>query len=221
MTRVISAVFLLGMLAVAAASQTTTTTNNGDLQLWNDVQLNIPVGKKCEFFTKGTFRFGKNISRLTDGRFSVGFIWKPTKALTISPYYWFVDARNTAGLFRVENQLNLSATYRRMFKGVGVSHRSTIERRFRFPQNSWRYRALLGFDKDISKRIIPTAKFFVTDEVFYDSTLRRFSRNRFSVGVTKTINKHAAVDIYYMRQSDSFTHPGDLNIIGMVWKFRI
>ncbi len=183
--------------------------------------MNIPVAKPVDVFVKGTFRFGKNVSRLNDGRFAVGVVWKVTNKLSISPFYWYIRARNTAGIFKAENRLSVAATYKLMTKPFGLSHRSTVERRFRPVGNTWRYRAMLTFDKDLPKKFIPGLKLFVADEVFYDSGLKRFSRNRFSVGVTKTVNKHAAVDIYYTRQSDKFTHPGDLNIIWTAWKFRL
>jgi len=61
---------------------------------------------------------------------------------------------------------------------------------------------MMTVDKDIPEKIIPKAKFFVADEVFYDSATDKFSRNRFQIGITKTINKQWSVDIYYMRQND-------------------
>ena len=194
--------------------------NDNDNQSWNDVQLTVPLSKTFDYFQKVTMRFGRNATRLNDGRFAVGFVYKPTKWFSISPFYWYITARNAAGQFRVENRLNLAATARYENKHFGLTHRSTFEYRMR-NVTTWRYRPALTFDKDVPKQIIPKAKFFVGDEIFYDSATGRFSRNRFSVGVTKTVSKHLAVDIYYMRQNDGFSHPGDINAVWTAWKFKL
>jgi hypothetical protein len=88
-------------------------------------------------------------------------------------------------------------------------------------RDSWRYRPSLTFEKDISKKIISGAKLYITEEVFYDSLLKRFSRNRFTVGVNKTLTNQLSLDLYYMRQNDGTTRPGDLHVIGTSWKIKL
>jgi hypothetical protein len=206
---------LFALAGVKARAQ-----SDEDFQSWNDLQLTVPMTKHVDFTTKVTMRFGKNATRLTDGRYQFGFVWKPVKDLSISPFYWYIDARNSRGLFRTEHRLNLAVSYRFPIRSFGLTHRSTFERRLRQPVNTWRYRAALTFEKEIPKNIIPKAKFFFGDEVFYDSGTKKFSRNRFSIGINKTISKQLSVDIYYMRQNDGFTHPGDLNVIWTAWRLK-
>ncbi len=165
-------------------------------------------------------RFGKNVSRLNDGRFALGLVWKPAKALSIMPFYWYVDARNARSQFRREHRFSLRATYRFPFKSFGLTHRSTYEYRLRTPV-TWRYRAALTYEKELPKKLLTAAKFFFGDEVFYDSATGRFSRNRFSIGINKTLNKHLAVDVYYMRQNDGFSHPGDLHTLWVTWRVKL
>ena len=211
---------VLFMVICFACATLVAAQDDEDVQSWNDVQINVPLSKQVDYFNKVTMRIGKNITRLNDGRFAVGLVWKPTKALSISPFYWLIKARNAAGKFRIENRLNLAATYRFPLKRVGLSHRSTYERRLRSTVNTWRYRAMITLEKDIPKSIIAGAKWFLSNEVFYDSVTKRFSRNRFSVGISKTISKRLSVDIFYMRQNDGFSHPGDLNSLWAAWKIR-
>lgn len=213
-----SALIICVFFIYSAAAQT--AVDDDDNQSWNDIQLTVPMTEKFDFFTQFTARFGNNISRLNDGRIAVGFVWKPTKSVSVSPFYWNIRARNASGRFRQEHRLNLRAVYRFPTKKFGLSHRSTYEYRMRSPQNNWRYRASLNFEKEIPKKIIPGAKFFAGDEVFYDSLLKKFSRNRFTVGLNKTLNKNLSVDIYYMRQNDGFSRPGDLNVIGTTFRVR-
>ncbi len=198
-----------------------TVTDDEDIQSWNDLQLTVPMSKKFDFYTTVTMRFGKNVTRLNDGRYAFGFIYKPNKSWTIQPFYWFINVRNSRGQFRHEDRLNLRVGYRFPFKKFGLSHRSTFEYRLRSPENSFRYRPSLTFDRDIPKKIIPKAKFYVTEEVFYDSLLNKFSRNRFTVGITKTLTPKLSLELYYMRQNDGFSRPGDLNVIGTSFKIKL
>jgi Protein of unknown function (DUF2490) len=118
-----------------------------------------------------------------------------------------------------EIRFNLRIGYKFPIKSFGLSHRSWFEYRIRNTGNSWRYRPSLTFEKDIG--FIPKAKFYVTEEPFYDSSLKKFSRNRFTVGINKTLTKKLSLEVYYMRQNDGFSRPGDLNVIGTSWKIKL
>ncbi|MCY7375305.1 MAG: DUF2490 domain-containing protein [Pyrinomonadaceae bacterium] len=211
--------FVLAIVGFGFLSNHAQTADADDNQSWNDVQITVPMTGQFDFTLSGTFRFGKNITRLNDRRIAVGFVYKPNKSWAFQPSYSNITARNASGRFRTEHRLNLRATYRFPFKKFRLSHRSGFERRLRQPRNSWRYRPSLTFEKDISK-IIPATKFFVTEEIFYDSILKRFSRHQFSFGITKTLTKHLSLDVFYLRQNDGFSRPGDLNVIGTNWKIK-
>lgn len=210
---------LLGFSAMLLAAQT--IQDDDDIQSWNDVQLTVPMTKHFDFYTAATARFGKNVSRVNDSRLAIGFVYKPNKSWSFQQFYWHINARNGSGSFRTEHRLNLRAGYRFPFKKFVLSHRSWFEYRLRRPLNSWRYRPSLTFEKDIPKSIVPKAKFFVTEEVFYDSLLRKFSRNRFSVGVNKILTKNLSLDLFYLRQNDGYSRPGDLNVFGTSFKIRL
>lgn len=218
MKKLLFTLIIFGLLAGFADAQ---TVDEDDNQSWNDVQLTVPMSEQFDFYTSVTMRFGKNITRLNDGRFALGFVWKPTKSFSVMPFYWYIRARNANSQFRTEHRLNLRLTYKFPFKKFGLTHRSTFEYRMRRPANTWRYRPSLTFEKDIPEKYIKGAKFYLTEEVFYDSGLNRWSRNRFTVGINKTINKNLSVDVYYMRQNDGFSRPGDLNVIGTSWKIKL
>lgn len=202
-------------------SQTSATQDDEDIQSWNDVQLTVPLSKKFDFITGATARITRNISRFNEGRYLIGYVWKPNKDFSVSPFYSFIQVRNSAGRFRIEHRLQFRGVYKFPFKNFGLSHRSQFEYRIRASGNTWRYRPSLTFDKAISEKIIPKARFFITEEPFYDSARSKFSRNRISAGITKTLTKTLSVDIYYLRQNDGFSHPGDLNVIGTSWKIKL
>jgi len=64
-------------------------------------------------------------------------------------------------------------------------------------------------------------KVYVTDEPFYDSAYDRFSRNRLTFGVNKTLSKKLSVDFYYLRQDDRNSHPAVIHVIGTGWKIKL
>lgn len=213
-------VFFLTVFACAILTVSgQTVQDDEDIQSWNDVQLTIPMNKQFDFFTSVTMRFGKNVTRLNDGRYAIGFIWKPNKSWSIQPFYWNIQARNTAGKFLREHRLNLKISYKfPPFKKFTFTPQSTFEYRMR-AVNTWRFRPSLKVEREIEG--IKGAKFYINEEPFYDSATNKFSRNRFTLGITKTLTKQLSLDIYYMRQNDGFSHPGDLNVIGTSWKVRL
>ena len=208
-------------VSVGLGQITASGPDEDDVQYWNDIQLTVPLASRVDFVTKQTLRFGQNITKLVEGRISIGAAVKLTRAITIAPSYTFIKARSASGRYRIENRLSLAGYYRFPFKKVTLTHKSTYERRLRRPRPTWRYKPMLTLERAIPENIIPRAKLFISDELFYDSALDRFSRNRFSIGITKTITKKLALDIYYMRQNDGTTRPGDLNVIGTLWKVKL
>lgn len=220
MLKIILALIVIAVCTVFGSGQT--PVDRDDNQSWNELQLTVPMDDRFDFFLSGTLRFGKNITLLQDSRIGVGFVFKPTKDLSFSASYVKITARNSAGRFRRENRLVFFARYKFPIKSFGLSHRSQFEYRMRQQPSTWRYRPSLTFEKDLPKDFfIKKAKFYVTEEPFYDSGLKKWSRNRFTVGITKTLNKKTSVDIYYMRQNDGFSIPGDLNVIGTTWKIKL
>jgi hypothetical protein len=102
-----------------------------------------------------------------------------------------------------------------------LSDRNLFERRFRNPGSvSTRYRNRLQIEHPVgpSKRGF---SLYVADEVFYDWSIDRWVRNRFTVGGTKVLNKHLTQDVYYLRQNDGVSTPGDLNVIGTTLRIKL
>jgi hypothetical protein len=62
---------------------------------------------------------------------------------------------------------------------------------------------------------------FIADEVFYDWSFDAWVRNRFQVGVSRVFNKHFTGDLWYLRQNDGHSIPGDLHVIGTSLRFRL
>jgi Protein of unknown function (DUF2490). len=198
-----------------------TPVPRADTQSWNDVQLTIPISKKVDFLIQGTLRMGGNLSKAVDERWGFGFNYKLSKYVTLSELYLHREARPPNGRHEVEERLTVGATLRKPIGKLTLSDRNLVERRWRQPQvDSWRYRNRIQLERPFK---IQKAKFtwFVADEIFYDWSLHDWVRNRFSVGASHVFNKHFTGDLYYLRQNDGRSRPGDINVIGTVLRFRL
>ncbi len=201
-----------------ALSQTASTPKEEDFGSWNDVQLTVPLDKKTDFILTGTLRFGENVQKLVDRRIAIAFNYKITDWLAVQPVFTNITATPHVGSKRTENRLSFAATYKFPFKKFTLTDRNLFERRLRSPENSTRYRNRLQLEIPLKK--FYDTKFFTSDEVFYDRSLKKWSRNRFTVGMGKNFTKNFGLDVFYMRQNDGTTRPGDLNVIGTTFKIR-
>ena len=190
-----------------------------DTQQWNDIQVAVEVTKHVDVNFYGTFRVGRDITHLVDRRTGVGFTFKVGKYVQLAPYHLNIVMRPSEGRKVNENRLILPITVRLPLGKFVISDRNQFERRLRFPVNSTRYRNRLQIEHPI--KIEKTSlQLFVSEEVFYDWSFDAWVRNRFAVGVSRKFNKYFTGDVYYMRQNDGRSRPGDLHIIGATYRLR-
>jgi hypothetical protein len=209
---------VLLFLSVNAPAQLPDQTDN---QIWSEVQLAVPVTRTIDFNILGGLRLGRNISHPIDERIGAGFTYRAGKYVTIAPNYLHIGMQPFAGRRVWENRVTIPATLRFNVGKFRLSDRNQFERRFRNTGvNTNRYRNRIGVEHSVGP-VDWGLSGFVMDEVFYDWAVDRWTRNRFSIGATKVFNKHYTQDFYYLRQNDSFSVPGDLNVIGTILRFRL
>jgi Protein of unknown function (DUF2490) len=209
--------FLLAVLTNLTCAQSL----RRDTQEWNDVQIFAPVTKTVDFVFYGTLRIGRNVTHPVDERVGAGFAIKPNKYLTVTPFYLHITTQPFRNVRLYENRLNLNASLRFPLGKFTISDRNLFERRLRHPGgDSTRYRNRLQIDHPAQ---LGKFKFtvFASDEVFYDWSFNAWVRNRFAAGVSKAWNKHLTTDLYYLRQNDGHSRPGDLHVIGTTFRIRL
>ena len=195
--------------------------DRADNQLWNDVQVAVPLTKNIDFNMLGTLRLGRDISRPVDERLGTGFTFRFGQHLQIAPNYLYIGMQPFRNRRVWESRLSLPVTLRFDVDKFRISDRNTFERRIRRPGiNSTRYRNRLQVEHPVGTKEWGLS-LYVADEVFYDWSVDRWVRNRFTVGGTKVFNKHFTQDIYYMRQNDGVSIPGDLNVIGTTLRVKL
>ncbi len=192
-----------------------------DNQFWSDFQLVVPVTKQVDFNFLGTFRLGRDFSHPVDERVGAGFSFKFGQHVTVSPNYLHIGMQPFAGRRIWENRLTLPVVLQFKIDKFTLRDRNQIERRYRNSGvKSTRYRNRFQVEHPVGSDKLGLS-LFITDEVFYDWTVDRWVRNRFGVGVIKVFNKHFTQDLYYLRQNDGVSVPGDLNVIGTTLRFRL
>jgi hypothetical protein len=211
--------FILATLVITVSGQT--LPSRSDTQNWNDVLLTVPVAGPVDFVLQGTLRNGRDLTRPVDERIGIGFAFRVGKYLTVIPNYTHIDMQPFAGRRIYEERLALTTTVKFPLGRFVLSDRNTFERRLRTPAvDATRYRNRLQIDHPIGPKEKRISLFF-SDEVFYDWTFNAWVRNRAAVGVSKVVSKHFTLDLYYMRQNDSHSVPGDLHVIGSTWRFKL
>jgi len=216
--RIAPLVLLLASSSILAQAQ---TRSRSDTQEWNDVQIAAPVTKTIDFVFYGTLRMGRNITHSVDERIGAGFSFKLGKYLTVVPWYLHIRTQPFESVRAYENRLNLAGTIRFPVRRFTISDRNLLERRLRHPGvDATRYRNRLQVDHPFNFGKTKLTG-FASDEVFYDSSFDAWVRNRFAVGISKVWNKQITTDVYYLRQNDGHTRPGDLHVIGTTFRIRL
>lgn len=192
-----------------------------DTQQWNDVQVAIALTKQVDFNIFSTFRFGRNITHLVDRRMGVGFTYRPSKYLTLAPSYLNIVTRPFEGRRGNENRLVFAGTLHfPLSKTYTLTDRHQFERRLRSTGDSTRYRNRIQIEHPVKfgKTLVTLS---ASEEVFYDWSAHGWVRNRITVGVSRKFNAHFAGDLYYMRQNDGRSRPGDMHVIGVTYRIRL
>ena|SRR5687768_3118833 len=208
------------LVATTAVGQATTPPKT-DVQEWNDVQITAPVTKNIDFNILGTIRIGRDISRAVDERIGVGFTVRAGKYLSFAPSYVHIGMQPFERRKLWESRLSFATTLRFQTGKFRLSDRNQFERRYRHPGiPSTRYRNRFQVEHPIGRDTIKLS-LFASDEVFYDWSVDRWVRNRFTAGVSKVLNSNLTLDVYYLRQNDGLSRPGDLHVIGTTWRIRM
>ena len=213
--------FTIFLCASSTVLAQTTTLDQTDTQQWNDVIFSLPITKQIDFNMLGTLRIGRDISRPVDERFGLGATFKIGQHLSILPWYMHIEMQPFEGRKVHEDRLNLAATLRFEANKFRFSDRNLFERRLRTPAiDATRYRNRFQVEHPVGPGKMKLSV-FASDEVFYDWSVDDWVRNRFAAGIIKPLNKNITLELYYLRQNDGRSVPGDLHVIGTTWRIKL
>jgi hypothetical protein len=211
--------FFAFWVAPAKAQAQSTSAPREDNQVWSEFQLAVPVTHNADLVLLGVARFGRNVSRPVNERVGAGILVRCGKYLTLFPAYLYVASQPTGTNHSTEHRITLEATPKFPIGRFVISDRNRVEFHFHSPRpNFIQYRNRIQIEHALRWHDLDA---FVADEVFHDSVASAWIRNRFYLGVGKKVNKHFTLEVYYVRQNDSHSHPGDINALGSTFKVRL
>jgi len=190
-----------------------------DFQGWADLYASHPLNQRIDFQISGGLRYGDDQGHLIYHRISSGFAFHWHRFITIEPYYLHSVSDTIFGPQTSENRLALAITTATSWKHWEISDRNSGERRFLEAARDWRYRNRVELRRPVTA-LHKQISVFAWDEVFYSSTPNKWYRNRIALGAGRKLSNRISVDIYYLRQNDGITRPGDLNTLGISIKTR-
>jgi Protein of unknown function (DUF2490) len=212
---------LWAMLLLQSSVAAQTSPPQTDTQQWNDVQIAVPVTKDIDFNILGTVRVGRNVSRPVDERIGVGATFRLGQYFTIAPSYVHIGTQPFPGRKVWEDRFSFPVTVRFQAGKFRLSDRNLFERRWRSPSvDATRYRNRVQVEYPVGPDRMKWS-LFVSDEVFYDWSVNDWVRNRFMIGIIRPLNKNITLDVYYLRQNDGRSIPGDLHVIGTTWRIKL
>lgn len=220
LARLLCALLFAGGGSLPRAQTTGSPVPEEDTQIWNDIQTAVALSKEVDFNLFGTVRFGRDLTHLVDRRAGAGFSFRLGQYLTVAPWYLNIVTRPAEGRKANEDRLNVAATLRLPLGKYALIDRNLFERRLRSQGSSTRYRNRLQVERPFKLRGVALG-WFLSGEVFYDWSVDDWVRNRLIAGVSRRFNKHFTSDLYYMRQNDGRSRPGDLNVIGLTYRIRL
>jgi hypothetical protein len=192
-----------------------------DTQQWNEVQFAVPITKQIDFVLGGTLRLGRDLERPVDERIGAGVIIKIGKYFSVGPNYQYIGMQPFQGRKVWESRLSVPIVVKFTLGKFTIGDRNTFERRLRDPGiDTTRYRNRLQIEHPVGNDKWKLSV-FASEEVFYDWSFKAWVRNRAAVGVIKVFNKNFTQELYYLRQNDSHSVPGDLHVIGTTLRFRM
>ncbi len=205
------------------------TAPESDFQVWNDTQIAIPLIKSKDkkidrvsliFYT--TLRTGENSKRFIDERIGAGFEFRINKYLTLTPNFMYRAGQPVTGGREYETRLRFDVGLEKKFNHFAIKNRSRIEQRFRNSRaDSTRYRNKFTFTVPIMRGKEELFAPFVATEPFYEFQSKHWTRNEFTVGISKKFNSAFTAEFFYLLQNNRGNTLRYVNVAGINLKFKI
>ena len=128
--------------------------------------------------------------------------------------------RSTSGASTNVNLPFISVTFPVPVGSALLSDRSRLERIDGVPGSPYRYRNRLTAELPI-----PSGGAFsaveLSDEVFYDDSRHRWTRNRAQVSTVWKVGRQSELLVYLLDQHDVIASPHDLHVIGLTLRVKV
>jgi hypothetical protein len=183
-----------------------------DSQLWNELDATRAISADMSATATVTTRLGNALPNpsLTAGGLEIDYRMGSWIA---SGAGYYASVRNAeTGTHTAVWLPTLALTYHIVVGRFTLSDRNRVEQLDGIPGSPTRYRNRASADWHVSsdQRVTDV---FIADEVFYDFSRDRWTRNRAQAGFQYHLASDANLLIFYMRQNNSFGTPDRLNVL--------
>jgi Protein of unknown function (DUF2490) len=191
-----------------------------DSQLWSEIDASYPIAADWSATGIFTTRLGSDLPNptLTAGGLQIDH---RVGSWTVSGTGYYVYVRNAQSGARTGVLLPAAAlTYESGLGPVTLSDRNRLEQLEGLPGSPRRYRNRMSTTWHLPSGHQMT-DVFVADEVFYDFSRNRLTRNRAQAGVQFNLSPNTRLQAFYMRQNNTYGAPGQLNVLGLTLQLDI
>jgi hypothetical protein len=219
-SQILLVIWVLLLLTLNGKAQNTDSPGD-DNQFWHETSVSVPLNKNLTLAFFGVSRIGRDFKNLIDERAGVVLTSKLNRHLTIFGGYLYRVVQPAPRIRRFENRSLGGFTVSAPLAKFVFSNRNTFEYRANNSRpDSINYRNRTTVEKNVE---IFDIKFkpYLSFEVFYDPRPKRWFRQRYTIGATKNLNKKLVGEIFYIRQQDVISRPGNLNVIGTVLRVQL
>jgi hypothetical protein len=185
-----------------------------DNQLWSELDATHPISAALSVTGIFTARLGNDLPNptLTAGGLQIDYRMA-TWTGSVTGYY--VSVRSAQNGARKGICLPAAAlSYGTGFGLVALSDRNRLEQLEGLPGSPMRYRNRASADWHLPGEHALT-DIFLADELFYDLSRGRWTRNRVQAGVQFLLVANTRLQAFYMRQNSSYGAPERLNVLGV------
>ena len=191
-----------------------------DSQLWSELDVTRAVGADLSATAIVTTRLGNALPNptLTAGGLQIDY---RIGSWTVSGTGYYVYVRNTATGAPIRVWLPAAALGYEIDLGrLALSDRNRVEQLEGIPGSPTRYRNRASAYWRVTGGHELT-EIFISNELFYDFSRDRWTRNRAQAGFQFQLGTDTKLQVFYMRQNNTYGAPDRLNVLGLTFQLEL
>jgi hypothetical protein len=191
-----------------------------DSQLWSEVDVTHALATDLSATAIVTTRLGNALPNPTLAAAGIQIDYRHG-SWTVSGTGYYVCVRNTETGARTRVWLPAAASAYKVDLGpLVISDRNRVEQLEGIPGSPARYRNRASAYWHLEDRHA-LAEFFISNELFYDFSRGRWSRNRTQAGLQFDLGTDTKLQVFYMRQNNTYGTPDRLTILGLTLQLEL
>jgi hypothetical protein len=202
------------------SSMARATVSSVDSQLWSEMDATHAINADLSVTAIVTARLGNVLPNPTLTAGGLQFDYRLGSWIASGTGY-YVSIRNAETGARTTVWLPAGAlTYEFDVGNLSFADRNRVEQLEGIPGSPTRYRNRASVYWHLAGDP-PSADVFITDEAFYDFSKDSWTRNRAQAGVQFNAAKDVRLQVFYLRQNNTYGTPDRLNVLGLTLQIDI